>query len=210
VNAPEHIILIEGVILPKSIIAISPLRELSSIRLAMNVTLEEARAERFLRFYIENQYRLSRFVHALVPNWQDAEELVQESLLILWRKFDDFDAGTEFFPWAARVAQFEILNYRRRQKHAGRQLSEAAIQEVAATAVAVSTDLELQREALRLCVEQLSERDRQIVTLRYRDESSVDAVALAMGRSTSLIHKTLRRIRSRLLHCVRRRTGQAC
>jgi RNA polymerase sigma-70 factor (ECF subfamily) len=176
----------------------------------MNDTLEEARAERFLRLYIENQHRLSGFVHALVPNWQDAEELVQESLLILWRKFDDFDATTEFFPWAARVAQYEVLNYRRRQKRVVPQLSDVAIQEVATTAVAVSTDLELQREALRHCLDLLPERDRQLVSLRYREEGTVDAVANAVGRSTSLVHKALRRIRSRLLRCVRHRTGQGC
>jgi RNA polymerase sigma-70 factor (ECF subfamily) len=176
----------------------------------MNDTLEEARAERFLRLYTENQHRLSGFVHTLVPNWQDAEELIQESLLILWRKFDDFDAATNFFSWAARVAQFEVLNYRRRRKHAGPQLSDVAIQEIAATAVAVSTELELQREALKRCLDELPERDRRIVTLRYQETGTVERVAAAMGRSTSLVHKTLRRIRSRLLRCVRHRTGQAC
>jgi RNA polymerase sigma-70 factor, ECF subfamily len=177
---------------------------------SMNDTVEEARAERFLRLYIENQHRLSGFVHTLVPNWQDAEELVQESLLILWRKFDDFDLATNFFPWAARVAQYEVLNYRRRQRRASPQLSEAAIQEIAATAVTASTDLELQREALRHCLDLLPDRDRQMVTLRYCDEGTVDAVANALGRSKSLVHKALQRIRSRLLRCVRHRAGQVC
>lgn len=176
----------------------------------MNASLEEARAERFLRLYIENQHRLAGFVHALVPNWQDAEELLQEALLILWRKFDEFNDGTEFFSWAARVIQYEVLNYRRRRKHLGPQLSETAIQEIAATAVAASTDLELQREALGFCVDQLPERDRRIVALRYREGGSISAVAEAVGRSTSMVQKTLQRIRSRLHRCVRSRTSQNC
>ena len=173
----------------------------------MNASLEEARAERFLRLYVENQHRLAGFVHALVPNWQDAEELLQESLLILWRKFDEFDVASEFFSWAARVIQYEVLNYRRRRKRLGPQLSETAIEGIAAAAVAVSTDLELQREALASCVEQLPERDRCIVALRYREGGSVSAVAQAIDRSTSMVNKSLQRIRLRLLKCVRSKTG---
>ena len=80
---------------------------------------ESNRAEMFLALHLQNHNRLAAFVHTLVPAWQDAEEIIQDTLMVLWRKFDEFDPSTSFFSWAARVAQYEVLNYRRKNRQVG-------------------------------------------------------------------------------------------
>jgi RNA polymerase sigma factor (sigma-70 family) len=91
---------------------------------------ERNRAETFLALHVQNHSRLSAFVHMLVPAWQDAEEIVQDTLVVLWRKFDEFDTGTSFFSWAARVAQYEVLNYRRKNRQRVLLLDEAILEAV--------------------------------------------------------------------------------
>jgi RNA polymerase sigma-70 factor (ECF subfamily) len=163
---------------------------------------ERDRAELFLSLHSKNQHRISAFVHTLVANWQDAEEIVQDTLMILWKKFDDFDPTTDFFRWAARVAQFEVLNYRRRKQRDAAMLDDQVINALAVTAVDVAAEINLRREALVYCLKQLSDRDRQIISLRYRESGTVQTVAETIGRSTSHVHRILRRIRQRLLKCV--------
>lgn len=166
------------------------------------------RAERFLSLHTQNYHRISAFVHTLVADWQDAEEIVQDTLLILWRKFDEFDLETEFFPWAARVAQYEVLNYRRRRQRQAVMLDVETINALAATSLEVMTDVSQQRELLAQCLKLLSERERIIVGLRYRDRGSVNSIADTIGRSTSHVHRLLRRIRERLMRCVRTKLTQ--
>ncbi len=169
---------------------------------------ERDRAEQFLALHSKNQHRISAFVHTLVGDWQDAEEIVQDTLVILWRKFDEFDAATDFFRWAARVAQYEVLNYRRKKKRQDVMLSVEVISALAVTAVDAAADVNQQREALVHCLQQLPEKDRRIIGLRYHESGTVHTVAEAIGRSTSHVHRILRRIRERLLRCVRARLSQ--
>ena len=167
------------------------------------------RAEQFLELHAKNQHRISAFVHTLVMDWQDAEEIVQDTLTILWRKFDEFDSDTDFFRWAARVAQYEVLNYRRRKKRHAVMLDEQIINALAVTAADASANINRQREALADCLKQLPKRDRLIIGLRYRDGGTVHTVAEAIGRSTSHVHRILRSIRGRLLRCVKVRISQS-
>jgi len=171
------------------------------------ISSNEKGAELFLALLAKNQHRLSAFVHTLVANWHDGEEIVQDTLIVLWRKFDEFDPGTDFFRWAAKVAQFEILNYRRKS-HRALNLDAEVLESLAASAVKHSDGAAQRRQALAHCVQRLPEQDRTILGLRYQEAGSVDGVAKALDRSASQVHRILRRIREQLVRCVRASVSQ--
>ena len=75
----------------------------------MNASLEEARAERFLRLYIENQHRLAGFVRCACSQLAGCRGITAGIAANSWRKFDEFDVASEFFSWAARVIQMKSL-----------------------------------------------------------------------------------------------------
>ena len=67
----------------------------------------------------EAHRELFGFIFALLQNRADAEDVYQQTAMVLWRKFASFERGTNFVAWAIRVAQFEIKDYvkaRRRRK----------------------------------------------------------------------------------------------
>ena len=64
---------------------------------------------------MSNQKRIYAFILGMVPNYQDAEDLFQETILVMWSKFDQFQRGTSFASWGATVAKYQILNARRRK-----------------------------------------------------------------------------------------------
>jgi RNA polymerase sigma-70 factor (ECF subfamily) len=43
-------------------------------------------------------------VSVLVPNLPDAEDIVQQTAVALWEKFDEYDPKLPFTPWACRFA----------------------------------------------------------------------------------------------------------
>ncbi len=57
------------------------------------------RGERFMRLLLANQQRIYGLILALVPNWNDADDIMQETSAVMWAKFDDYEAGTDFAAW---------------------------------------------------------------------------------------------------------------
>lgn len=149
------------------------------------------------------------YTNALLLNWNDAEDLFQETCLVLWQKFDEFKPGTNFLAWALRIADRKVMNFQTVQSRriaftAG--LRDALMAEVGyVEADAAAADL----TALASCMERLPQNDRQLITLCYVEGESVSHVADAAGRSPQSVHNSLRRIRHWLLDCVRRELKRA-
>ena len=59
-----------------------------------------------------NHKRIYAFILGMVANYQDAEDIFQQTILIMWSKFDRYERGTSFTSWGATVAKYEILNAR--------------------------------------------------------------------------------------------------
>lgn len=169
---------------------------------------EKNRAESFLALHLQNHNRLAAFVHTLVPVWQDAEEIIQDTLMVLWRKFDEFDQSTSFFSWAAKVAQYEVLNYRRKHRHRELYFDDDVLSALASTALDRMDDMDLHRAALENCIKKLPERDRELLRLRYREGGSIHIAAEAMRRTTGHVQRLLRKVRGGLLRCVHARMSE--
>ena len=63
-----------------------------------------AAQQRFLSLFLRSEQEIFRYVAALVPNATDAEDIVQQTALALWEKFDAYDPTLPFTPWACRFA----------------------------------------------------------------------------------------------------------
>ncbi|MCB1242244.1 MAG: hypothetical protein H7A54_05920 [Akkermansiaceae bacterium] len=59
--------------------------------------------EIFIRSLTESQNRLYGYVYSLLGSHQAAAEVLQMTNLVLWRKLDEFRAGSDFIPWAICV-----------------------------------------------------------------------------------------------------------
>jgi RNA polymerase sigma-70 factor (ECF subfamily) len=141
---------------------------------------------------------------AISPNWHDAEEIMQEASLILWRKFDTFDRSTDFFAWACQVIRFEVYNLRRRDSRRGLLFSSEAVEHLADMAVQQGAEFKERCDALRQCLQKLSSADQELVELRYHREATTATVAKRVNRPLEAVYKSLQRIRRVLLVCVER------
>jgi len=62
--------------------------------------------ERFVNRLIELQPRLRAFIRSLVPFKQDADDVVQETNLVLCRKAGEYIEGSNFAAWAVASGSF--------------------------------------------------------------------------------------------------------
>ena len=152
-----------------------------------------------------HQSQLFGYIHSLVRDLDDADDLFQQTSLVLWDKFDQFDASRSFVGWACGVARYEVLNFLRARSRNRLYFSdELNLALIEAQETLEQDQLEERRDALAGCMKKLRERDKDLLEACYARSSGIRDVAVARGRSAQSVHNSLRRIRRSLFECVRR------
>lgn len=162
-------------------------------------------AAQFIELYTAHEVRLRGYVLSLVPRWTDAEDIVQRCSLLLWKKFDQFEPGTNFFAWACQIVRFEVKAFSRRMARDRMVFGDAFLNAVAEETVESGQELQRRIEALQKCVAHLPQDHRELLRLRYDERRSVGSVARVVNRPIDGVYKTLSRIRQTLHTCIRRR-----
>jgi RNA polymerase sigma-70 factor (ECF subfamily) len=161
--------------------------------------------ERFGRLFVETQREILRYILALVPDIDDAHEILQDTAVDLWRKFDRYDPAYPFAPWACRFAFRRVLKHREQRARRVECMSNDSLTQIAAVQVAEEGIPEERRRALEACLQQLCEADRLVVEHRYSRQMPVAYIAGLTGRNPSALYKALERIRRSLFESVNRR-----
>ena len=160
----------------------------------------------FIQLLTKNQSRLFAYVLSLLGNRQQAEDVMQETNMILWRKQDQFKLGTNFGAWMLKVAYYQVMDHRRKQNKQALFVDDENFLAELAEEAAVSTELtERQQEALHLCLEKLPSRQRDLVRMRYTEGASIKSVAEKIGSAAAAVKQALFRARGNLISCVQHR-----
>lgn len=160
----------------------------------------------FLRRFTSAEPALRGFVRSLVPTVADADDVLQEVAITLWKKFEEFEGESleDFRRWAFGVAKFKVLSWKRDQGRDRHLFSDDLLERLAETSGAESVRLSAQRNALQFCVEKLPGKQRALVEAAYAPESRMDQLANSLGRTAMSVYKQLHRIRVTLSDCVQR------
>ena len=155
-------------------------------------------AERIVR----NQRRVFAYIVTLLANRDDAEDVFQNTCLILWKKWDEFDPSRDFFGWACGIAHNEVRNLLRRKRPARLQLSEDVMARIAETRLKADKFLEIRGQFLALCLERLADAQRRLVEQCYLGDKPIKALAEEMSISPAALTMRLQRIRKILFECM--------
>ena len=158
----------------------------------------------FTGYFSQVHSRLFGYVHALVRDANDADEVIQKTAMKLWQKFATYDRNRSFFTWACGVARFEVLNFVRSRGRDKLYFSDEVAKLIAEETEAKNEILDEREAALASCLEKLPEKDRVLVRKCYSSESVLEDVAAGLSRSTHSVYNSLRRIRKWLFECVNR------
>jgi RNA polymerase sigma-70 factor (ECF subfamily) len=162
-------------------------------------------SEEFVQQFTIHQRRLYLLILSQTGNTQDAEEILQETNLIIWSKYHQFDIATNFFAWAAQIATYEILKHRQRQRRDKLRFSDQFVDAVSREVLEWSDEFERRRTALDVCLQKLRPADRILIQERYRPGNRGKHVAEDLGRPANSVYQSLGRIRRTLLECIQRR-----
>lgn len=167
------------------------------------MTTDGKSIEQFSEHLRQCHRRLFNYVFALVRDIDDAQDVFQETSMLLWKKYDEFRPGTSFAAWAFAVAQFKASEFlRSKRRYRARFTDDFARLIAAAELQNEPDDTELWRNLLDQCIEKLPSHQRQLLRDCYGGTQSVADVAASIGRPTRGLYNSLRTIREKLLKCV--------
>ncbi len=162
-----------------------------------------AAQQRFLSLFLRSEREIFRYVAALVPNVTDAEDIVQQTALSLWEKFDVYDPTQPFTPWACRFALNKARQWIERRQRWQALLDHGLAEELAQRRQELQPDFEQRLKHLEGCLGKLSEGQRSLLEGYYCERASIDTLAQRSGRSEAATYKALQRIRRALQGCVK-------
>ncbi len=166
--------------------------------------------DHFISQLVAYQRQLYQYISTLLPRYHDANDVMQNTLMVMWEKFEQFDPATNFHAWAKRIAYLQAQNYRRRNNRLATVLDESVFEEIAARIESnrdVRQDSRL--DAMARCAERLGPADRLLVRLRYEPGATIQEVARQLGRPAVSVRNSLARIRRALWECIRAETVAA-
>lgn len=151
------------------------------------------------------QNRLNAYILSLLADPVAAQDVLQETNLVLIRKADDFQSDASFESWAYNTARFQVLAHLRDRKRDRLVLHEAFAEKLAPLAEVMAEDTERRVQLLGGCVERLSDDHKTLLHKRYGKETSIAALAEDLGKTASAMKQMLYRIRNLLAACVEER-----
>lgn len=163
-----------------------------------------SRQEAFVRLFTQHEPMLRGFILTLVPTWEDAAEVLQETSVVAWRKFDEFELGSSFHSWIFRIAVLEVYHYRDRNQKLRFRFDQALLEKIIDTRRQDWDSTDERRRVLAQCLDKLRPSDRQLVLERYSDQRKGKQIAESQGRPADSIYKALKRIRAALFECIER------
>ena len=163
---------------------------------------QAAAQQQFLSLFLRSEREIFRYVAALVPNVADAEDIVQQTALSLWEKFDAYDPSQPFTPWACRFALNKAKQWMERRQRWQALLEGGLAEELARRREELRPDLEIRLKHLEGCLSKLPNEQQAIVEGYYFRRDGIEKLAEHSGRTVAATYKTLQRIRQALQVCM--------
>lgn len=143
-------------------------------------------------------------MRSLVPTLEDANDVMQEVAMALWKRFGSLDAPENFRRWAFGVARLEALEFLRKKSRDRHVFGEDLLAQLADDAEEMADQFVEERKALDVCLQKLPSDQRSLVEAANAPGVRMDELAARIGRTAMAVYKSLHRIRMMLTDCTKR------
>lgn len=167
----------------------------------------DQKVREFVSLLTSQQARIYSYILSLVPNFNDADDILQDTTNLMWEKFDEFTLGTDFLAWARRIAYYLVLeHYRSKKRENAFYYDEQLIRKLDQSSDKLSDSSKDYLTHLKGCVGKLKQQDRKLLKLRYFENCKAKEMACRYGCSIQYIYRNISRIHQLLLACIQKQT----
>lgn len=157
--------------------------------------------EVFLKLFRKNERVIFVYILSAVANRSIAEDIMQETMLVMWRKFAEFEPGTKFSAWGCKIARFLVLDYFRKKQSDVVRFDSDALEKIMHSS-AVTNDIDDRSDALHVCMQKLPEEMQKLIRLRYVGGHTIKQVAEKVSKPVHGMYKRIAKIHFLLQGCI--------
>ena len=130
------------------------------------------------------QERLYWHIRRMVVSHEDANDVLQNMFIKVWRALDNFREDSQFYTWLYRIATNESLTFLEQQKkRAARSLSDVENGLSNQLKADKHFDANKLEWKLQVAIQQLPEKQRIVFNLRYFDEMPYEKMSRILETS---------------------------
>ncbi len=163
--------------------------------------------DRVMKAALDCRTELIAYARSLLGNYAAADDVLQEALLVVFKKFDQFQEGTSMLAWCRSIVRIEVLRAKQRHQRE-RTLAERLLDDAIDAAfdefqtARRHDDGESWRDALRGCLERVPQRGQSVLRARFADELNYQQIGERLGMTFEAVRKALFRLKRQVRSCV--------
>lgn len=167
----------------------------------INQRHESTQYEQFLKLVRQNEKKIFGYVLSLVPKFSIAEDIMQNVILVMWKKFADYREDSSFSAWGMSIGRFVVLDYYRKENRSIVHFSSDAVERITRT-MSVYETYDDRLDVLHSCIKKLPHDLRLILRLRYQQKHSIKEVADKIKKPVHSMYKLISKIHNILRQCI--------
>lgn len=144
--------------------------------------------------------RLYRHIHRLCDNPSDADDILQETLIKVFRHAGQFEGRSRFYTWLYRVATNEALSFLQHKSKSG--MGEEGARELGRMYADPWWDTDEAWRSLEAAIRELPDKQRAVFNLRYFEEMSYEEMSQILDTSVGALkasfHHALKKVERHL------------
>ncbi|MBN1763888.1 MAG: sigma-70 family RNA polymerase sigma factor [Sedimentisphaerales bacterium] len=158
----------------------------------------------FLNHLMHKQMRIYAFILSMVRNYQDADDILQDTVNTMWQKYAESQPIHDFVAWGIQIAYYKIMDFRKKQKgNIHIQYTDQLFEKMLPVTRETDRYSDKRLDKLKKCLKKLGPRQSKFVELRYYQDLKPRQIASLLGLSILNVYKIMSRIHSQLLDCVK-------
>ncbi len=165
-----------------------PMNELTDSELLAQFRQPQSREAAFTKIIKKYQERLYWHIRRLVVTHDDANDVLQNVFIRVWKGLDNFKEESQLYTWLYRIATNECLSFLEGQKkRAAVSLSDVESGLSNTLHAEKGFDANKLEWKLQLAIQQLPEKQRVVFTLRYYDEMPYEEMSRVLDTSAGAL-----------------------
>jgi len=157
--------------------------------------------------FLQYQPAVRGYILSMIPDFSLAEDVMQETFIVVTRKAAGFELGTSFPAWVKTIARFKALEAIRVNRNSPEYLSEEVIQALGADRSEFRENEDERLVHLASCIDELAPQAKRSILFRYKNDHLPPEIAGLMGCTVQSVNVTLSRARAFLRECVTRKAS---
>lgn len=168
---------------------------------------EKTREQGFRQLMMQYQERLYHHIRRMVDEHEDANDVLQNCLVKVYRNITGFKGDAALYTWLYRIATNEALTFlKQRSRRDGHTLPAESAPSSGQLPADSWMDGEMVQQRLKQALNELPERQKQVFVMRYYDELSYQEMAeilhTSVGGLKASYHHAVKKIERYLINTI--------